>query len=147
MTWRAKRGSVNIGDSCGSVNGHGYLTIQLKGRRYQAHRIAFLYMMGVFPTNQIDHINGNKLDNRWVNLRPVTHRENGMNCPLRVNNKTGIPGVVWNKKAGKWQAQIKIFGANKYLGIYDDFFNACCARKLAETKNGFHKNHGRRIEE
>lgn len=78
----------------GGVGLSGYLQIDVAGRIYYAHRLAFLWMVGYWPKNQIDHINGNKLDNRWVNLRDVTVRVNQENRrAAKSNNEIGLLGV------------------------------------------------------
>ena len=126
-----------------SAVGAGYLLVKVKGVFYPVHRLAFLYMTGKHPEGEIDHINGNKSDNRWENLRDVTHQENCKNQITPKSNTSGVIGVFFNKKINKWYAQIKIDYKNRYLGQSDDFFEVVCLRKSAEVKFGFHKNHGR----
>lgn len=118
-----------------------YRVINLSGRRHYAHHLAFKYMTGVVPT-AIDHINGNGLDNRWVNLRAATVQENARNMKRNTRNKSGVTGVYWAKEKHKWAVQIGIDGSMKFLGRFSDFFEACCVRKAAELSNGFHENHG-----
>lgn len=119
-----------------------YIYIQFFGKRYLSHRLAFLYMTGSFPEYDIDHINGDGTDNRWANLRAVTRLENKKNVRRQSNNKSGICGVCFNKINGKWQAQIQVDRKNKFIGIFDNIFDAACARKNAECFYGFHANHG-----
>jgi hypothetical protein len=78
-----------------------------------AHRIAFFLMTGRWP-KYVDHINGDKTDNRWCNLREATMAQNKANESLRSSNKSGLKGVSWHKAAGKWEAH-----GTKYLGLYD----------------------------
>jgi len=111
-----------------------------------AHRLAWLYTYGSFPNGDIDHINGNGLDNRIANLRDVTRSVNLSNAKKRVDNTTGITGVVKAHTKGKWQAQIGLIattGKFKYLGTFDEIWDAICARKSADNAYGFNKNHGR----
>jgi hypothetical protein len=113
----------------GTKNGYGYMVIQIDGRKFSAHRLAWLYMYGVWPVNQIDHINRVRDDNRIVNLRDVTPSENlhnGSDCP---RNTSGVRNVVWHKRNKKWQAQIMVNNKYQYLGLYDDIEKA---RKVAE---------------
>lgn len=72
----------------------------------------------------------------------MTRQGNSRNMRLFSTNKTGITGVYWYKKGLKWQVRIRVDGYLHHLGYYHDFFEACCARKSAEIKYGFHKNHG-----
>lgn len=120
----------------------GRSVIGLDKKRYRVHRIIYLIMTGEMP-EEIDHINGNGLDNRWINLRAVTHAENMRNRKVCSNNTTKIMGVTWNKLNQNWRARIKRLDVIAELGSYDSFFEACCARKSAENKLGFHANHGR----
>ena len=83
---------------------------------------------------EVDHINGDKLDNRRTNLRCVTHSQNHFNMPHRPDNTSGVKGVVWHRENRRWQAQIGLRGRCIYLGNTLDFFEAVCLRKSAEVK-------------
>ena len=133
---------VNIGDIAGTVHSYGYICMGIHGRVYTAHRLVWLYVTGKWPKEQIDHINHDRADNRWVNLREATHRENNKNRGMYKTNASGICGVNMDNASGKWKAQINIKGKRKHLCSSDDFFEAVCARKSAENKFGFHPNHG-----
>lgn len=128
------------GDIAGGLNGAGYILIRCCGERNLAHRLAWLYMTGQWPKDQIDHIDGNRSNNKFNNLRSVTRHENGKNKRIPKNAKYGIMGVRLFK--GKWVVNIIVNSANKHYGTYDDFFEACCKRKSIENKYGFHENHG-----
>lgn len=146
FTWNVSRGGVKLGDKAGHnclKNSKFYTIIGINGSLYRAHRLAFLYVTGSFPTGEVDHINGSGIDNRWVNLREVDRLENGRNMRLHAHNSSGISGVSWRKQRGKWRAFINIDNVQRNLGHFKDFFEACCARKSAECKLGFHVNHGR----
>lgn len=121
---------------------NGYFRISIQRKRYYNHRIAWLLMTGKWPKS-IDHINGNKTDNRWVNLREVTQEQNTKNQKISKRNKSGFVGVYWCKVMGKWAADIRANGKSKYLGCYTNKLDAYRARKIAEKKYGFHVNHGR----
>ena len=123
------KNGINVGCS----DKDGYLVIKVKDKNYKAHRLAFLYITGNFPENTVDHINGIKNDNRWINLRKATMSENKQNikAPQR-NNTTGYLGVSYHKKIGKFRAGIKINGIAKHLGYFEnakDAYNIYLAYK------------------
>jgi hypothetical protein len=143
FTRQVSGGGVKAGSVVGCKNSHGYLLIGIGHCIYPAHRLAFLYMRGTLPEGQVDHINGQRDDNRWVNLRDVTNIENQRNAKRRSNNSSGIMGVSWHKAKRKWQASITIDNCLKHLGYFNDFDEAVTARKRSETEYGFHPNHNR----
>ncbi len=103
------------------------------GTLSSAHRLAWLYMTGAWPTGQIDHINGDPRDNRWLNLRQVNQSQNNANSKLSSRNTTGHKGVTFHKKAKKWMAQISYRGKPMYLGLYDTMEEAAEARRAKAT--------------
>lgn len=128
----------------GHRNDRGYIRVCLKGKCYRAHRLAWLYMYGKWP-NQIDHANGIYSDNRIVNLRNVTNRQNARNQCIPTNNTSGVRGVRWDKGADKWRAEImNNEGKVEFLGKFKEKSLAVKARKDAEKRLGYHKNHGNR---
>tara|TARA_R110000787_G_scaffold105430_1_gene212847 strand:- start:31 stop:522 length:492 start_codon:yes stop_codon:yes gene_type:complete len=110
--------NTKVGDIAGRLrNSKGYHYIRLDGKFYYTHRLAWLYMIGEFPSGQIDHINGNKDDNRFTNLRDVSQSTNMQNLRKpRSGNTSGFLGVSWNQQSCNWRAQIRICGKKKYLG-------------------------------
>ena len=121
----------------------GYKRGLIWRQTYPAHRIAWAVFYGSWPSDQIDHINGVKDDNRISNLRDVTHAENNKNKSMQSNNTSGVNGVRWNKADRKWRAFITVEKKFKYLGGFQEIEDAIAARKAAEVKYGFHPNHGR----
>lgn len=111
---RAKQGAI-----AGSLNTLGYVVIQISMQKIHAHRLAWLYVYGCWPKNQIDHINRIRNDNRLCNLRDVTSSENIHNTSDNRKNTSGYRGVTWNRDRGKWQAQIMASKQYFHLGLYD----------------------------
>lgn len=137
---RAKQqGGKTIGSVAGSKDGKGYIQITIDKNRYLAHRLAWLYIYGKFPNEEIDHINRNRVDNRICNLRVATRLENQQNHSVRKDNKSGVVGVSWHKASGKWRAQINFGGRKIDLGIFLTVEEACTAR--AEAKAKYHTFH------
>lgn len=119
----------------GSPSVGNYRRTQIKKKRYSNHRIIWTMYFGDIPTGmEIDHINGDTLDNRICNLRLVTHLENMNNRKLHKNNKSGTAGVCWNKETNKWSAFAWDNGKQNYLGSFTDKQDAIAARKAAERK-------------
>ncbi len=114
-----------------------YILIRINSKTYRAHRLAWLHHQGEFPKNQIDHIDGNGLNNKINNLRDVTHGENMRNKRLQLNNTSGVKGVYWRKLKQKWQADICISGKRNHLGYFKNKEDAAAARKEAELKHGY----------
>ena len=133
---------VKRGDLAGTLK-DGYIKMFIDGRSYYAHRLIWLYVKGELPKEQIDHINGNKSDNTFNNLRAVSHSENAKNQPIRGNNTSGFIGIYWSKQKSKWHSRIYIKGKCKNLGLFDNLSDAVLARINAEGINGYHINHGR----
>lgn len=118
LTWRVRRGGcVNAEDVAGRIHHTGYIAVCVDGRMYLAHRLAWLYVTGEWPVDQVEHRNGIRSDNRWDNLRAATNAENGQNRQgAHVNNKSGMLGV--SPSRGLWRATINVDGKQKYLGRF-----------------------------
>lgn len=145
FTWKKYRNQLaKKGDTAGTTDYTGYTRIKIHAKKYQAHRLAFLYMKGRFPEKCVDHINHKTGDNRWCNLRDVTRIENGRNCRIGKNNKSGMVGVSWDTQSKKWSAGLYICKKRIHLGIFSNKKDAFKARKEANIKYGFHKNHGKK---
>lgn len=141
--WReSTNSSIAIGSSAGSESVRGYTVIGIDGAGYRAHRLAWLYVHGEWPESEIDHINHIKSDNRIDNLRVVSRDENNRNRSKSKNNTWGVTGVYWRKDFNRWTASISSNNKQQHLGLFQDKFEAICARKSAEAKQGYHPNHG-----
>jgi hypothetical protein len=118
IRWRVSNGSrARAGSIAGAIEAGGYIRICIDGRFHRAHRLAWLLAHGAWPTRSIDHINGNKADNRLCNLRDVTANVNLQNIRrARSDNRSGLLGVARDKTG--FRAVIKVAGKQKYLGTF-----------------------------
>ena len=136
FTWAVSRGgnakagtvagTVNSGPRCG---GGGYRNITIDGKRYYAHRLAWLYVNGSWPEHEIDHRDLDRDNNRFVNLREATRLQNLANRPLYRNSTTGFKGVT--VKHRRWRARIKVNGQEIYLGSFESPEQAHAAYAMA----------------
>lgn len=132
---RGYHGGVKPGDIAGTLK-DGYIQIIIDQRIYAAHRLAWFLMTGAFPPKgrEIDHINRNRADNRWENLRLVTRSQNNMNAGLRSDNKSGQKGVGRRKDTGKWYARVTVQRRIILLGHFGSYDEAVAARRAAERR-------------
>ena len=124
-------------------NADGYFSGKLLGASMRAHVVIWAYCHGEWPNGEIDHIDGNRGNNRIENLRCVDKSTNQRNASLRVDNTSGQVGVYFNKASGRWRARINHNGRRVFLGSFVSFEDAVTARKDAEAELGYHENHGR----
>jgi hypothetical protein len=140
FTWKVDRGNNNVkGKMAGSKNFKSRIAIGIDDTLYLAHRLAFLYMEGYFPEYQIDHKDRNPRNNKWENLRHVSHQCNMRNKSVYKTNKSGVTGVCWNKRDKVWRSFIKS-GANqkmKHLGNFKILKEAVQTRWDAEVQYNF----------
>ena len=144
FTRNVRRNKFAAGTIAGSPDRDGYICIKINGRHYFAHRLAWLYQTGCFPTEQLDHINHIRNDNRFENLRQVTSAENHHNRAANPNSNSGTIGVSGDIPSRTWRARISVNGRSVFLGHFQDKARAVKARKSAEKKYGYHPNHGTR---
>lgn len=146
FTWRVTLcGRAVAGSKAGGHGGQGYVMLQVCKRRYGAHRLAWLYVYGELPTQQVDHINGNRSDNRINNLRLATNSQNQGNRSINCNSQSGHKGVQWSKQKRKWKAVIQISGERKFLGLFDTVEDAGHAyRRAAKSYFGEYSYYSRR---
>lgn len=139
LIWKKNVGGrYRKGLRAGRVAKTGYREVGLYGHLYLEHRIVWLIFNRSFPSNQIDHINRIKTDNRIENLRVCNTSENHQNMHAPRTNTSGVVGVVWSKHSSKWQAQIGLKGKTIYLGLFDTIAEAAKARHEAELKYHTH---------
>ena len=130
-----------------SRNNRGYLWLKVFGKMYLVHRLVFLYMTGSHPEGEVDHIDGDRLNNRWANLRDCDAFANSRNQGIRKDCTSGTRGVNYHS-AGRglkrWIARISHRGVRYHLGYYMTKEEAIAVRKDAESRLGYHPNHARR---
>lgn len=122
---------------------HGYNQGKLGRHVYLAHRAVWKIVTGEDPV-EIDHLNGDRGDNRFANLRSTTHLENSRNKAIEARNTSGCIGVSFRSENSRWRARMKVNGRDISLGHFSSKEDAIRARKTAEKKFGFHPNHGRK---
>lgn len=131
------------GKPCG-VKSQGYFLVSVFKKRVLAHRLVWLFVHGEWPKHDIDHINGDRADNRLANLRAVTRAENLKNRAVGRGNKSGTMGVDWFSPAKLWRARVYDNGKEISLGYFQTKELAVQARLEAEADYGYHVNHGKR---
>ncbi len=138
FTWRVYRSQIaRPGNVAGQIK-NGYRYIVVDGVSYRAARLAWLYMEGYFPEHEVDHKDRVRDNDKWENLVHKTPQCNSRNRGLRRDNKSGVPGVIWNKQNSKWQVSIKINPKKRvHLGYYTDLVTAAKARWEGEIKYCF----------
>lgn len=147
--WKAdpKRGAAwnakHAGRRAGGRNSQGYWVVNIGNSHHRAHHIVWLVATGV-ATDWIDHIDGDRANNRVNNLRSVTRSENQRNRARSANNPSGVFGVSLDSKRGLWRARVGTRPSVE-LGHFPNFEDAVAARKAAEVSMGFHPNHGKRL--
>lgn len=136
--WRSMYAGKEVGSS-----GEGYIRLTIDGVHYYAQRVIWKLVHGTDPI-EVDHINGQKSDNRLCNLRDVSHQVNGRNRQLYANNKSGVIGISFHPRDKVWSARISIGGSvDKHLGSFKTKEEAIAARIGAEIVLEYHANHGR----
>lgn len=121
---------------------HFYRSIKINYKEYKEHRLIWLYHYGSMPIDQIDHIDGNSINNKIDNLREVTNIINSKNRCIQSNNTVGYHGITMHK--GRYRVRININGIRKSCGVYNTFEEAYKIRKELEKQYNYHINHGRK---
>jgi hypothetical protein len=119
--WRVQPSRrAKAGEAAGCVDSYGYTCIRINGMQFKAHRLAWLHFHGLWPEQQIDHLNGNRADNRIANLRDVSRSMNLQNQTRpQKSNTSGFLGVSWKKGKNRWQALIMVNGRNQHIGYFN----------------------------
>lgn len=142
-SWRVWNARFSGKRACAASNGKGYLRGMIKNHKYFAHRVVWAMTHGKWPSDELDHVNGDKTDNRLANLRVVDRTTNNRNSARRKDNTTGATGVFKVRSTGRFMAYIRVDRRVRHLGFFGTFDEALTRRKAAEVEFGFHENHGR----
>ena len=134
FTWTGKRKGTKSGKIAGTISSDNYIQIQISGKLYRSHRLAWFYEYGKWPEGILDHIDRDTLNSSIYNLREASPTENQRNRGTNKNSTTGINGVSLHSKSGKYQAYIKVSGIKKHLGLFSTVEEAAAARNKAETE-------------
>jgi hypothetical protein len=140
--WRVNKASnARAGDPIGSAHNCGYLAVRIDGAAYLLHRLAWLHVRGVWPAEQIDHIDGDRTNNRIANLRECSNAENCQNVRAHRDGTSRFVGVSWSArcKSRPWVAMIGVSGRQKFLGYFATEEEAAQARLGA--KRALHPFH------
>lgn len=137
FTWKETRGGKRKGSVAGTIDCYGYIRISIDDKRYKAHRLAWLYVYGYVPENEIDHKDTDRKNNKWKNLRHASHQCNMRNCKVQKNSKSGVTGVYWDSKRKKWKSRIGVNGEEIYLGSHSCILDAAKSRWEAECKYNY----------
>lgn len=121
---------------------YGYIHVTLQGKSYCVHRLIWCMITGSFPEGEVDHINQDRFDNRWSNLRDVPKAANQKNKAKFKNNTTGVTGVYWDKQRQKWRAAVKKDGRLYRVGRFSTIEEAELAIKAKRKELGFPDTHG-----
>lgn len=139
--------SIPVGTEVGHLRtlkrtGKSYRHAIIMGINYPVHQIVYVLYHGVWAEPEIDHINGNSLDNHIDNLRPATRSQNSRNHRKNRRNTSGVTGVSWMKTHNKWRCWITVERRHMHIGLFEKFEDAVAARKEAERREGYHELHG-----
>jgi len=131
FTWKVSLGNkAPVGAVAGSIGHYGYRAIRIDQRDHRAARLAFFYMIGEWPAQVVDHIDGDRSNDRWANLRAATPSQNCANSKRR-SDQMHAKGVSFNKNARRWSASIQANGEARHLGLFDTVEDASAAYATA----------------
>lgn len=135
FTWRVQLSNrIPVGGRAGATVANNYRQIRIKGKLYLEHRLAFLWMMGRWPAAEMDHIDHNPSNNRWLNLREATSAQNKRNSLRKKPSRSGFRGVIWLHNLQKWQGRIAVDKKLRYLGTHLSPDDAAKAYDIAALK-------------
>lgn len=129
------RGAVKAGKTLGKPDAYGYIRLCFEGRDYKAHRLAWFYMTGEWPSSGVDHRDCDRTNNRWANLRIASQSQNSANAPLSKRNTSGFKGAHFDRSRGRWAAHICVQRKQKHLGYFDTAEDAHAAYVAAAKRH------------
>lgn len=142
LIWKKSSGTIKVETKVTSISNRGYVVVQVNRKRYLAHRIIWLLVYGKMPV-MVDHIDGDKQNNRIENLREVDNTLNHWNERRRSTNKSGHKGVWWHKQSNRWEAGCRANGKQVTIGRYERIEDAVEAvKQFREQQHGQYANHG-----
>jgi hypothetical protein len=143
LTWKTDVGNRGLaGRVAGYFDGR-YRRVQIEGNAYLAHRLAWCLRVGDWPEEFIDHADGDKTNNKWLNLRSASAGDNQANRRNLRSNTSGVKGVSWHKGHEKWYARVAHKGKSYFLGLFTNLVDAAAA--VSSKRENLHKefaNHG-----
>jgi hypothetical protein len=143
LTWKVSKGRAKPGDVAGTQHNKGYLSAEVDGTAYLVHRLAWCMYFGEWPNGFIDHVNLDKQDNRIENLRIAYRSSNNCNQFVRADNTSGVKGVSWHARVGKWQARVQVRSKRTHIGYFDSLEQAeQAAIAVRSTQHKEFANHG-----
>lgn len=135
FVWSASRRGVASGRTAGCLSTYGYVVIKIGGKQVRAHRLAWFLTYAEWPVGEVDHINGNRSDNRLCNLRVVSRAGNSQNRRAAHRDSShGLLGAAWNKQHRRWQSKIVANGVRHHLGYFDSAAQAHTAYLAAKDR-------------
>ena len=135
LRWKEGKSNMVKNSKSGCKNASGYLIVTINSKSHRVQRVIWIYMFNHIPSGfYIDHINGNKTDNRLCNLRLATNSQNQQNRPAPQNNTSGYRGVTWHKQASKWMARICLDNKRVSLGLFETAEEAYKAYRLKASE-------------
>ncbi len=141
LFWKVNRGRARAGEEAGCIGNRGYVLIVINGKQRMAHRLIWI-MHGKQPVPMLDHIDGDQLNNRIENLRPITVSQNQRNTKLRKDSTSGIKGVSWISTKNRWSGQVWHLRKLYHAGDFKDKDECAAAvRELRESLHGEFARH------
>jgi len=142
LLWKRGRGGMKVGDEAGYLTDNGYKVVSINKKDYRVHRVIFMLFNGSLQ-GDIDHIDGNRLNNKIENLRQATRSQNLYNTRISNRNTSGVKGVSWDKARNKWDVRIRVKKAQITLGRFESIEEAkAVISKFRQEHHGEFANHG-----